>query len=222
MDTESAGYARRLVALEKVWWKRLLDVQAPYRMHLRRLKLGFVLDVGCGLGRNLAHLGKGLGVGVDHNAQSIALARSRGLEAFTVEQFDASPYARADSFDSILLSHVVEHMPEAAAVGLLAGYCRFLRPGGRIVLITPQEAGYRSDPTHVHFVDFGKAATMLRKARLELHRQYSFPLPRSLGRLFRYNEFVTIGTKPAAKPRPGAALPVARPLPIHAQAETDP
>ena len=46
------AYADRLKA-RLVWWKRALDVQAPYRWNLRRLKPGFMLDVGCGLGRNL-------------------------------------------------------------------------------------------------------------------------------------------------------------------------
>jgi hypothetical protein len=41
-------------------------------------------DVGCGLGRNLGHL-DGNGVGVDHNAESVAIAQSRGLRAFRNE-----------------------------------------------------------------------------------------------------------------------------------------
>jgi len=51
-------------------------VQAPYRRNLRRL-VGdrAVLDVGCGIGRNLANLGPG-SVGVDHNAHSWPTATS--------------------------------------------------------------------------------------------------------------------------------------------------
>ncbi len=45
---------------------------------LTRINPGFVLDVGCGLGRNLANIG-GYGVGVDHNSESVAVACSRGL-----------------------------------------------------------------------------------------------------------------------------------------------
>ena len=51
--TRGADYAERLETLETARWKRVLDVQAPYRWNLRRLGLGFTLDIGCGIGRNL-------------------------------------------------------------------------------------------------------------------------------------------------------------------------
>ena len=92
MGTASRAYADRLVALESVWWKRVLPVQAPYRWNLRRQRLGRTLDVGCGVGRNLATLGPG-SVGVDHNATSVLIARGRGHQAFTVEGF-GSPRAQ--------------------------------------------------------------------------------------------------------------------------------
>ena len=34
--TESSEYADRLVDLQRVWWKRVLPVQAPYLWNLRR------------------------------------------------------------------------------------------------------------------------------------------------------------------------------------------
>jgi SAM-dependent methyltransferase len=197
LRTEDARYAERLVKQEMVWWKRLLDVQRPYRIHLRRLDLGFVLEVGCGLGRNLKNLGEGAGVGIDHNTHSVALARARGVEAFTTEEFKASAYAQPSRFDSLLLSHVAEHMRPSEVVSLLSDYHSFVRPGGRFVMITPQELGFRSDPTHVEFVDFEKGASIAREAQLELVKQYSFPFPRRFGNLFKYNEFVTISRKPA-------------------------
>src|SRR4029078_13312599 len=93
--TREASYTDRLTRLESVWWKRLLDVQRPYRWNLQRLQLGFTLDLGGGLGRTLVTL-EGNGVGVDHNEASVAVATGRGLVAFTPEAFGASEYARAD------------------------------------------------------------------------------------------------------------------------------
>ena len=81
-DTVGRDYAERLETLEGARWKRLLDVQAPYRWNLRRLGLGFTLDVGCGIGRNLLHLDR-RGVGVDHNVASVEIARGRGCTAYT-------------------------------------------------------------------------------------------------------------------------------------------
>ena len=139
-DTDAPAYAARLQDLEQARWKQLLDVQAPYRWNIRRLGLGRTLDVGCGLGRNLAHLG-GRGVGVDHNAASVAVARQRGLQAYTADEFLAGPLARPASFDSLLAAHVVEHMTEADAVELLQTYLPLVRPGGKVVLITPAGEG---------------------------------------------------------------------------------
>ena len=193
MRTEDAGYTERLRRLESVWWKRLLDVQRPYRWNLRRHQLGYVLDVGCGTGRNLINLGgRSAGVGVDHNVDSIAAARARGLEAFLPEEFRGSPHAAGRRFDALLIAHVLEHMPRAEATALLAAYIPFVRPRGQVVLITPQEAGYRSDETHVAFTDLDALADIATAAGLTVERRYSFPLPRVFGRLFTHNEFVLV------------------------------
>lgn len=192
MRTEDPAYARRLRQRESRWWKRLLDVQAPYRWNLRRLRPGFVLDVGCGTGRNLVHL-DGRGVGVDHNPVCVEMARERGLEAFTSEAFASSEFARAGRFDSLLLGHVAEHMTPGEAAELLRRFLPRIRPGGMVILITPQEAGFRSDPTHVQFVDFAALDRLGRELGIDRVRAYSFPFPRLLGRVFKYNEFVWIG-----------------------------
>jgi 2-polyprenyl-3-methyl-5-hydroxy-6-metoxy-1,4-benzoquinol methylase len=193
--TDVPAYASRLQNLEQARWKQLLDVQAPYRWNIRRLRLGRTLDVGCGLGRNLAHLG-GEGVGVDHNPTSVAVARERGLQAYTADQFLAGPLARPGSFDSLLAAHVVEHMSETDAVELLVTYLPLVRPGGKVVLITPQERGYRTDATHVRFCGFDEVAALCEKVGLRVVRQYSFPFARIAGKAFPYNEFVTLARTP--------------------------
>jgi 2-polyprenyl-3-methyl-5-hydroxy-6-metoxy-1,4-benzoquinol methylase len=189
--TDAPDYAERLKTLEQARWKQWLDVQAPYRWNVRRLDVGRTLDVGCGLGRNLAHLG-GAGVGVDHNASSVAIARDRGLEAYTPEEFLEGPHARDGSFDSLLAAHVVEHMTEEDAVALLRTYLPFVRTGGKVVLITPQERGYATDATHVRFCGFGEVAALCETLGLTVQRQYSFPFPRWMGKVFAYNEFVSL------------------------------
>jgi len=171
-----------------------LDVQAPYRRHLHGLGLGFVLDVGCGIGRSLAHCG-GNGVGIDHNPTSLALARAQGFEAYDEDEFRQTRYAAEATFDSLLFSHVLEHMEFDAAAALVAKYAPLLRTNGRIVCLCPQEAGFRSDASHVDFCDFDTLRRIAEGAGLTVERTYSFPFPRAVGRFFRHNEFVLIARK---------------------------
>lgn len=194
-DTAAEAYTRRLTARSGAGWKRALDVQAPYRWNLRRL-LGErpTLDVGCGIGRNLAHLPAG-SVGVDHNPTSVRVCREAGLTAFTVEEFLAR--GTEHRYSGLLAAHLLEHLPPGAGTEILGGYLPFLEPGAVVVLICPQERGFASDPTHTEFVDQAALASVVDELGLRPQRQFSFPLPRVTGRVFTYNEFVTVATVPA-------------------------
>jgi SAM-dependent methyltransferase len=195
-STSGEDYARRLQAKQQVWWKKALKVQAPYRWNLRRQRLGRTLDVGCGIGRNLATLDPG-SVGVDHNEHSVAVAREAGVVALTVAAWGESELRVPDSFDGILLAHVVEHMSRNDAVALLRDYLPYLRPGGKVFFVCPQERGYASDSTHVWFATGEGLADLAREVGLQPGRWFSFPFPRFAGKAFIYNEFCLLATKPA-------------------------
>ena len=188
MSTDSPDYAERLRSKQTLWWKRMLHVQAPYHWNLRRQHLGRTLDLGCGIGRNLGVLPPG-SVGVDHNAEAVALARSSGYDAYTVREFLDGDLAVPAAFDGLLAAHVVEHMDRAEALRLLGDYLRFVRPGGLVFLVCPQERGYASDPTHVWFARDTELLELAQTLGLEPQRSYSFPFPRWTGKLFIYNEF---------------------------------
>ncbi|MFE2234814.1 class I SAM-dependent methyltransferase [Streptomyces sp. NPDC059442] len=196
--TESSDYTKRLARLENSGIKRLLPTQAPYRWNLKRLGLGRVLDVGCGIGRNLLNCGPG-SVGVDHNATSVQTCRERGLTAYTSEELFEAPDCGPGSFDSLLCAHVLEHMDEALGNSVLEQYLPLVKPGGNVVLICPQEAGYKTDATHVRFVDFDGLRGHAEKIGLTVDRTYSFPFPRNVGKVFPYNEFILVGKVPAAQ-----------------------
>lgn len=194
-DTRDREYTERLVRLQRAPWKKWLDVQAPYRWNLRRLRPGFTLEVGCGIGRNLEHL-RGQGVGLDHNPHSVAAARAAGLRAFTPGEFRGSEWDRPSAFDSLLLSHVAEHMRRGALMDLLREQLPHVRSGGQLILITPQEVGFASDPSHVEFMDLAFLRGVADELGLERVREFSFPFPRAFGRLFIYNEFVSVSRLP--------------------------
>jgi SAM-dependent methyltransferase len=194
--TEGAEYTDRLRTLTAPRWKQVLDVQRPYRWNARRL-LGdrFVLDVGCGIGRNLEHLSPNA-VGVDHNAASIAECRDRGLAAFTTDEFFADFEQHRGRYTGLIAAHLVEHMRPEQAVEILQSYSDALAPGARAVLICPQEKGYASDATHVNFSDLATLASVAEQCGWTVEKQFSFPFPRSAGKVFRYNEFVLVARTP--------------------------
>lgn len=197
-QTAGADYAERLTALQTVWWKRVLPVQAPYKWNINRLPLGRVLDIGCGLGRNLEHLG-GNGVGVDHNEEFVEHCRSKGLKAWTTDEWPTSPDAVEGAFDSILLAHVIEHVSPEVSDEILQSNLKYVRPGGYVHFITPQERGYASDATHIHWSDFADLEGLAARNGLSVVRSFSFPFPRSAGKAFIYNEFNVL-TQKAAQP----------------------
>lgn len=193
--TAAPAYAERLATLSGKRWKRLLDVQRPYRWNLRRHAEGQVLEVGCGLGRNLAHLGR-RAVGVDHNPAAVAACCRRGHLAHLPAPFHDQVQREGRQFDTLLLAHVLEHMPRSAGVQLLREYLPYLRPGGLLLLICPQEAGFASDETHVEFLDAADLRAMAIEAGCQPGGASSFPFPRPVGRVFRYNETVVKARPP--------------------------
>ena len=191
-NTTAHDYTERLVRLEHARWKAVLDVQRPYRWNINRLKPGRTLDIGCGIGRHLRYLPAG-SVGVDHNRHSIKYVRTLGLEAYGTRGFmQRTP---KPVFDSLLLSHVLEHMTADEGVKLLRSYGPWLKKDGQVIICCPQEKGYASDATHVTFLDPGALADILTRAGFSVTKSYSFPLPRFTGKFFLYNEFIVVGTK---------------------------
>ncbi len=192
-DTATDEYARRLESISLVGWKSKLRRVDPYGWNMRRLCTGRVLDIGSGIGRGLEYL-RGAGVGIDHNPKSVAIARSRGLTAYIPEDFLKSDLAKPDTFDTLLVAHVLEHLEETDASDLLNTYLPYLRRPAKLVLICPQERGYASDDTHVRWVGAAELRNHIHGVGGSLVKVSSFPFLRSAGKLYIYNETVAVGT----------------------------
>jgi SAM-dependent methyltransferase len=194
--TQGREYSRLLTEMQGARWKRYAP--NPYRWFVRSRRLGFTLDVGCGIGRGLGYL-SGNGVGVDHNPDSVRICRERGFVAFGPDDFLASAYARPGRFDALMSAHVIEHLTPDEATEMMTTYLPFVRSGGQVVLITPQERGFATMPTHITFTDAETLAALCTDAGLLVRHQRSFPLPRLAGRWFTYNEFIVEATVPAGR-----------------------
>ena len=75
---------------------------------------------------------------------------------------------------------------------LLLDYLPLVKSGGRLVVIVPQAAGFRSDASHVEYLDPARLAALTDPLPIDLERTFSFPFPAWAGRVFRYNETVAI------------------------------
>ena len=97
-----------------------------------------VLDCGCGMGFYLMVMGQLRNVqltGVDTDIQRLEFAERFGIHATLVDG-DATALPFADSsFDRVLMSEVLEHVPDDAAA--LREVQRVLRPGGILAISVP-------------------------------------------------------------------------------------
>ena len=106
-----------------------------------------VLDIGCGNARDIARIAKygGQVVGVDISAGMVAAAGQEldrmGVSGITLQVGDATSLDFPDaSFDKILCSEVIEHIPDASQA--LREMWRVLRPEGSLVLSTPNKGSW--------------------------------------------------------------------------------
>jgi len=109
-------------------------------MYLSAQPGGRLLDVGCGSGHKLRFL-QDLGwaaEGVDIDPGAVDSARSKGLQV-RLGTLEDQGYPE-NYFDAVTMSHLIEHVYDPLK---LLGECRrILKPGGRLVAVTPNSKSW--------------------------------------------------------------------------------
>jgi SAM-dependent methyltransferase len=129
-------------------------LNVTYRIdRIERFLSGHWLDFGCADGGYVQEmLARGVERvdGVDVEADRIADARARNLTGAEFQVFEGAVLPFADeTFDGVFMNEVFEHVTDEA--GSLNEIFRVLKPGGRLVLISPN----RWFPIEGHTVNIG-------------------------------------------------------------------
>ncbi len=118
---------------------------------------GEILDLGCGRGESLALLGdRGIPArGIDSSEEMIGECRAQGLEVEQGDLFEVLNDLPEGGLGGVVSLHVIEHLPADSIDRLVRLAWRALRPGGVLVLETPNPLSlvvaarnFWLDPTH--------------------------------------------------------------------------
>lgn len=126
----------------QTWYDRFIYERLAFAYRYAAGLLGpadRVLEIGCadGYGSKVLAAAAGSVTGIDNSAEAVDCARARhggGNLAFQVCRGEELPFPEA-SFDKVVAFHVIEHIEADEA--FVAGLARALRPGGALILSTP-------------------------------------------------------------------------------------
>jgi len=124
---------------------RYIDVQPDVQKRNQRIYLSFfkdcrkVVDLGCGDGDFVELLAEsGIeALGVDSDPVACQAARERGISVVCEDVFTYVEGLPAEELDGVFASHLVEHLHYEQVLRLFELTFRALRPGGVVVVTTP-------------------------------------------------------------------------------------
>lgn len=156
-----------------------------------------ILDLGCGQGNFLKYLdsqGYSNITGVDISPEQISLAMAAVLDA-QIYEMDMIDFlnGKSSSYDCITALDVIEHLEKEQVLHFLDAVYNALKPGGRLILQTPNAASPWA--TSLIFGDFSHGCSFTPSSLKQLltltgfkdiRSQEAGPIPRSLKSAIRY------------------------------------
>jgi 2-polyprenyl-3-methyl-5-hydroxy-6-metoxy-1,4-benzoquinol methylase len=171
------GATRLADAIRRCW--HVVDGNATIdRVTLR----GRVLDVGAGQGQNVEYLVRhGFEtVGLEPNPLAANVCKEKGLPVLcgTLD----SVALEAETFDTVILSQVVEHLVDPVQSLNLVN--RLLRPAGTVIIFTPNPSGVQAKlfgpnwahwhvPYHVHLYGASQLRRLLNQSRFVVRHMHT-------------------------------------------------
>jgi ubiquinone/menaquinone biosynthesis C-methylase UbiE len=127
---------------------------------------GDILDVACGTGHGAELLARrGRVAGVDRSPEAISVARARLPEGdFTIADVPPIPY-NGGTFQAVVCFETIEHLADDR--GFLDEIRRVMKPGGALLLSTPNRSTYSpggTNPWHEREYLLGELTTLLGEA----------------------------------------------------------
>lgn len=166
LDSEVSSVIKENVRYSNKWWSATTRFTSFFsyteRFHaataqilLKKMNLsGKFLDIGFGSGQLIKKLStaKLTTFGVDISLQNIVSFRknyrkSRPVYTLPVDPFNSELGFKGESFDGIVCSHVLEHVPDDQV--LIKEIHRVLCPGGIAVIMVPINEEHMEVPTHI-------------------------------------------------------------------------
>ena len=154
---------------------------------------GYVCDIGCGVGDFLENYSDH-SLGIDANENNVKICREKGLN---VIKADANSFFQENTFDTILLNDVLEHLTQPSRI--LKNAYLSTKKSGRILIVVPCLKGFISGFNDLighkqfiteEYVDY----YLLKKFKSKKLKSYKFPFC-EIPILSRYQELRLIYEK---------------------------
>lgn len=131
------------------------EVRHRYQLAAKAAVNKRVLDIGCGLGWGAEYLAKKKAkqvIGIDRSGAAINYARKKyPWPNLVFKTLEAQKIRRlTGSFDLVVAFELIEHLPKSAVRQFITDIEKILKPGGRVMISTPNKLITRfKNPYHV-------------------------------------------------------------------------